>query len=90
MTPSNNRSTAPERALARKSWPVRRFALGEEPADNLLATTTAAERIEMLTELSEQAHTLSGRPFPTYRRAATPIRRRLLHEGSIEDPPVRE
>jgi len=86
MKPSVKGSTMEERALARKSWPVRRFALGEEPADDLLATTTAAERIEMLAELSDQAYALSGRLRPTYERAAAPIRRRRLHEISVEDP----
>ena len=87
MMSSEKRTTAEERVLARKSWPVRRFTLGEEPVENLRATTTANERLEMLAELSAQAYALSGKPLPTYERAETPIRRRNLHETSSEDLP---
>lgn len=62
------------RARARAAWPMRRFALGEEPRDELLATTTAEERIAMVEELSVQAWLLTGRPFPSYTRAEMPGR----------------
>ena len=32
----------------RSKWPVRIYPLGEEPADNLLETTTAEERLAMV------------------------------------------
>jgi hypothetical protein len=54
--------------------PVRIFRLGEEPPDDLRETTTAAQRLEILRELTKRAWTLSGRPFPSYSRRQIPIR----------------
>lgn len=54
--------------------PVRIFRLGEEPPDDLRETTTAAQRLEILCELTMRAWTLSGRPFPSYSRREIPVR----------------
>jgi hypothetical protein len=62
------------RAAARAAWPVRRYRLGEEPADDLQARTTAEERLAMVDELTRQAWELSRLPLPDYRREETPIR----------------
>jgi len=62
------------RAAARGSWPIRRFRLGEEPVDDLRATTTAAERLAMVEQLTLEAWKLAGKPLPTYARHETPIR----------------
>lgn len=62
------------RAAARKSWPVRSFRLGEEPPDNLSATTTASERLDMVWQLTVDAWTLSGREIPDYPRSEAPVR----------------
>ena len=49
------------------------FRLGEEPRDDLRATTTAEERIALLRALSERAWRLTGRAVPTYSRGEIPI-----------------
>jgi hypothetical protein len=49
------------------------FRLGEEPRDDLRATTTAEERIELLRALSERAWRLTGRSVPAYSRGEIPI-----------------
>jgi hypothetical protein len=62
------------RAAARGNWPIRVYRLGEEPEDDLGATTTPEERLAMLWELSLDTWTLAGRPLPEYSRAETPVR----------------
>lgn len=62
------------RAAARKNWPVRVFRLGDEPVDDLRATTTASERLDMVWQLTVDAWTLSGRKIPDYLRHETPVR----------------
>jgi hypothetical protein len=62
------------RAAARAGWPVRRFALGQEPADDLSRTTTAAERIAMVWRLTLDAWAMTGRPLPEYTREQMPGR----------------
>ena len=64
------------RAGERASWPVRVFRLGEEPADDLSAHTTAAQRLSMMWPLAVEAWSLSGRPLPDYGREQAPVTRR--------------
>jgi hypothetical protein len=73
------------RAEARRSWPVRKYRLGEEPSEDLSATTTAAERLGMMWQLAQDAWAMAGRPIPDYPREQTPISKRRLH-----DPPADE
>ena len=47
------------RAAARKSWPIRVYRLGEEPDDDLSATTTASERLEILADMKLLAENAS-------------------------------
>jgi len=61
------------RAAARGSWQIRRYELGEEPGDDLSATTTGAERIEMMWPLARDAWSFAGRSIPDYPRNQTPI-----------------
>jgi hypothetical protein len=63
-----------ERAAARKSWPIRVYRLGEEPDDDLSATTTATERLEMMWPLAVDAWASSGQPIPDYPRKEAPVR----------------
>ncbi|HUO51577.1 MAG TPA: hypothetical protein VMT93_03585 [Gemmatimonadaceae bacterium] len=65
---------ADARRKLRESWPVRIYRLGEEPPDDLSAQTTAAERIEMVWELSRRMWELTGKPIPQYDRAHMPVR----------------
>ena len=63
-----------ERAAARKSWPIRVYRLGEEPDDDLSATTTATERLEMMWPLAVDAWASSGQPIPDCPRKEAPVR----------------
>jgi hypothetical protein len=62
-----------ERAT-RASWPIRRYRLGEEPGDDLSASTTAEERLAMVWPLTLDAWAMAGKALPTYTRGETPIR----------------
>jgi hypothetical protein len=75
--------TSAQRAAARSTWPVRKFRMGEEPSEDLSATTTAAERLGMMWRLARDAWAVAGRPIPDYPRERTPISKRRLH-----DPPA--
>ena len=55
-------------------WPVRIFRLGEEPGDDLSATTTPGQRLEMVWTLRDRMWELTGRPIPTYSRSEMPIK----------------
>lgn len=68
-----------EHRRERASWPIRKYALGEEPDDDLSGSTTAEERLAMMWELARQAWLLSGRPMPEYDRASMPGR--VLRKG---------
>jgi hypothetical protein len=71
------------RAEARRSWPVRKYRLGEEPPEDLSSSTTAAERVGMMWRLAQDAWAMAGRPIPDYPRDRMPITKRRLH-----DPPA--
>jgi hypothetical protein len=63
-----------KRAEGRAAWPVRRFALGTEPGDDLSGVTSAEERLAMMWELARSAWLLTGRPLPDYDRRSAPGR----------------
>ena len=65
----------PTRA-ARGSWPVAVFRLGQEPGDDLSKSSTAEERLQMVSTLTLEAWSLTGRPVPDYARSQTPVSRR--------------
>jgi hypothetical protein len=67
----------------RAEWPIRRYRLGEEPGDDLSATTTPAERLAMMWRLAKEGWARAGRSLPTYERATAPTR--LYRPG--ERPP---
>ena len=68
------RDPAAARALARRSWPVRKYRLGAEPGDDLSAFTTPEDRLAMMWPLALEAWELTGKPLPTYLRDETPVR----------------
>jgi len=72
--PTRSKDESDARAVARASWPVRRFRLGDEPREDLSASTTPEERLEMMETLTREAWVLTGRPFPDYRRDQSPVR----------------
>jgi hypothetical protein len=57
----------------RRLWPVRVYRLGEEPGDDLSGSTTVAERLAMVWELTERSWALLGRPLPAYTRSRMPV-----------------
>jgi len=75
-----------ERAEARATWPVRKVRLGEEPSDDLSATTSAAERLGMMWRLAQDAWAVAGRAIPDYPREEMPITKRRLHEPPADGP----
>ena len=58
----------------RRRWQGGVYRLGEEPPEDLMGTTTAEERLEMLARLTERAWELTGRLFPSYERHEIPAR----------------
>jgi len=66
---------ANSRAGARKSWPIRKHRLGEEPSDDLRDSTTAEERLQMMWQLAVDAWSLTDRPIPNYNRSEAPVRK---------------
>jgi hypothetical protein len=58
----------------RQAWPVRVYRLGQEPSDDLCATTSAEERLAMMWPLALEAWTLAALPLPDYERSAAPVR----------------
>ena len=64
---------ARDRSLSRSTMPVRRFRLGEEPADDITATTSASERVEMVVALSRRMLELTGVPVAAYSRDQMPV-----------------
>jgi hypothetical protein len=67
-----------QRALARASWPIHVYKLGEESSENLSASTTVEERLAMMWPLALEAWQLSGKPLPTYSRETMPVSIRKL------------
>lgn len=63
---------------SRRSWPVRRLRLGQEPGDDLSGFTTAEERLAMVWELTVGAWAVAGRKIPDYPRERAPVSRRPL------------
>lgn len=61
-------------ASARDGWPIRRYRLGEEPTEDLSATTTPEERLAMMWPLAREGWLLAGRPLPMYSRENMPSR----------------
>lgn len=64
---------APEPA-GRYEWPIRIYRLGEEPGDDLSASTSPQERLEMVWELSRRMWALTGRDRPAQARNELPVR----------------
>lgn len=73
-----------ERRHRRAAWPIRRFRLGEEPGEDLSASTTVEERLAMMWPLALDAFSLgkaSSEPAP---RADWPVKVRRLGEREVD------
>lgn len=73
-----------ERRLRRGAWPVRQFDLGEEPSEDLSATTSAEERIGMMWGLAMDAFSVGPGAADVSPRAAWPVKRRALGDPAVE------
>ena len=71
---SDDNLDAAKRAEGRRDWPVHVYELGNEPGDDLSATTTAEERLAMMWPLALEAWALTGQPLPEYSRSEMPVR----------------
>jgi hypothetical protein len=58
----------------RSSFQAKIFPLGQEPGEDLSASTTAAERLAMLWALSQEAWAFAGFTMPAYERHEIPIK----------------
>ncbi len=58
----------------RTNWPVRILAAGEQSTDDLSASSTAEERLEMVWVLSRRMWELTGHRSPALARENIPIR----------------
>jgi hypothetical protein len=56
-------STSEERRARRAALPIRSFALGQEPSDDLSASTTMDERLAMVWPLTRAAYEAAGLPL---------------------------
>ena len=72
------------RRAARASWPVRKFRLGEEPAEDFSAYTVA-ERLAMTWRMTCDAWASAGQPLPSYTRQEMPVRVLRRVAGDPED-----
>ncbi len=59
---------------SRADWPVRRYRLGDEPADDVSAVTTPEQRLRCMWRLAQEGWPLAGRELPVYDRASMPTR----------------
>lgn len=73
-------SSRKQRALARATWVVSKHKLGDEPLEDLLATTNASERVAMVWRLTRDAWALAGKSMPDYARSEAPGRVIHKHE----------
>lgn len=65
--------TSADRRAARANLPVHIYRLGDEPPDDLSATTTPSQRLDMVAELSARVFEIAGLPAPSYARKDIPI-----------------
>jgi hypothetical protein len=56
------------------AWHAKAFRIADAPGDDLTSCTTAAERFEMVLELSARMWELTGKPVVQYSRATAPMR----------------
>jgi hypothetical protein len=78
------RTPEEERRRRRAAWPIRQFRLGEEPGDDLAATTTAEERLAMMWPLAVDAFCVGGLPNVASPRAHWPVKVRRLGDPEAD------
>ncbi len=69
-------SGAKERAAVRRAnaarWPLRAYALADEPLRDPLDRTTVDERVAAVWPLTREAWAIAGKEVPVYLRSAAP------------------
>ena len=81
---SGAQQSAEHSAAERRSrLKARVFPLGREPCDDLTATTTAAERIEMVARITADLWARSGTVIPVYKRHEIPVARVPLDRQEV-------
>jgi hypothetical protein len=65
---------------ARTDWFAQAYRLADAPGDDLSASTTPAERFEMVAELSARMWELTGNATPSYTRKTIPVHVVLKNE----------
>ena len=60
------------RRKARVNWPIKRAKLEDENQDTSGLELSPEERLAMMWKLAQQLWSLSGKPFPDYRRSEMP------------------
>jgi len=70
----DRRESETQRRAARARWPIARFSVSDERANDLSRVTTPVERVAMMWELAESAWRVAGRALPTYGRRNMPAR----------------
>lgn len=73
-----------ERRHRRASWPIRQFRLGEEPGEDLSATTTAEERLSMMWPLALDAFSAGNSLSEALPRADWPVKVRRLGDPEAD------
>ena len=66
------KSAAHKRKEARKNWPVNAVPSKSDSEITLAKTTSSAERLAMMWQISQDAWALTGKGFPEYQRHNMP------------------
>lgn len=77
-------TAAEERRRKRAAWPIRQFRLGEEPGEDLSATTSAEERLAMMWPMAVDAFCVRGASSAAPPRADWPVRVRRLGDPEAD------
>lgn len=78
------RTPEEERRHRRAAWPIRQFRLGEEPGEDLSASTTAEDRLAMMWPLALDAFSLGAAEGKALPRADWPVKVRRLGEPEAD------
>jgi hypothetical protein len=74
------RDRAAERRLNARRWPVRSYAITDEPIRDPFDRSTVDERLAAMWPLAKEAWSVAGKAIPDYERSAAPGR--LVRQGT--------
>lgn len=84
VTSAPVRTPEEERRHRRADWPVRRFGLGDEPDEDLSASSTAEERLAMMWPLALDAFSLANDAHEPSPRSHWPVKVRRLGDPEVD------